>query len=268
MAKSKDWDKEIEKFKKESEKDPADSNAWYNIGWATVQSIGGKIQGGNIDAECKEKIPMAEVALKKAIELYPGHGRAHVLLGQLNRYLKRYDEAIEYAKVGLDLPTDSQDWFAAAETVASCYMLKNDMPHSIEFLEVIKGHYPDDAMTIFKRACCYWEVGNLDGAEEEFEHLTKVDPGHPNAASCLAQVRQKKASVGGAAKASKKEDKKAGGTSKKVEDVQAKAQELGKKLSEDIQKVMASDLPPDKKSAEVTRLQSEFNDKLNKLMKN
>ena len=267
MASPKDWNKEIEKYRKQTEKDPDDADAWYNMGMATIQSVGAKIQGGNLDAECNEKVPKAEAALKHAIELYPQHGRAHILLAQLYRYVKRYDESIKYAKVGLGLPPDTQDWFAAAETVASCYMLKNDMPHSIEYLEIIKEHYPDDPMTVFKRACCYWEVGKLDEAEAEFEHLAKVDPGNQNAASCLQQVRDKKAATSGG-KASKKDAKKADDTPKKVQDAQAKAQELGKRLSEDIQKVMASNMPPEKKGAEVTRLQKEFNDALNKLMKN
>jgi tetratricopeptide (TPR) repeat protein len=277
MANPKDWNKEIEKYRKETETDPKDADAWYNMGVALIQSVGAKIQGGALDAECKEKVPKAESALKRAIELFPQHGRAHVLLAQLYRYIKRYDESIEYAKVGLGLPPGSQDWFAAAETVASCYMLKNDMPHSIEYLEIIKEQFPDDAMTIFKRACCYWEVGKLDEAEEEFAHLVKVNPSHPNAQSCLDQVRQKKASVAGGAVSKKedkkadvtpkKDDKKADATQKKVQDAQAKGQALGKKLSEDIQKVMASNMAPEKKSAEVTRLQKEFNDDLQKLMK-
>jgi tetratricopeptide (TPR) repeat protein len=298
---AKDWNKEIEKFKKDTEKDPEDANAWYNLGWATIQSVGAKIQGGNLDAECKEKIPTAEAALKTAIEVCSQHGRAHILLAQLYRYIAKYDDAIKYAKTGMELPPDSADWFAAAETVASCYMLKEDMPHSIEFLEIIKEHYPNDPMTIFKRACCYWQVGNLDGAEEEFEHLTKIPGGNPNVPSCLAQVKAAKAKhsdvkteaateaakvdepskkvedapkVQAKAKTSKKvEDApkaqaKADDTSKKVQDAQAKAQELGKKLTDDIKKVMASDMPPDKKGAEVTRLQKEFNDKLTLLMKN
>ena len=296
MANPKDWNKEIERHRKETEEDPKDSNAWYNMGVALIQSIGAKLQGGALDAECKEKVPKAESALKQAIELYPQHGRAHVLLGQLYRYVKRYDEAIEYAKVGLGLPPGSQDWFAAAETVASCYMLKEDMPHSIEYLELIKEQFPDDPMTIFKRACCYWQIGKLDEAEEEFAHLVEVNPSHPNAQSCLDQVRQKKASLASVPtpkkedkkasvasdqtpkkedkKASvasvptpKKDDKKAEAIQKKVQAAQAKGQELGKKLTEDIQKVMASNMAPEKKSAEVTRLQKEFNDKLTELMK-
>lgn len=316
---AKDWNKEIEKNKKETEKDPEDANAWYNLGWATIQSVGAKIQGGNIDAECKEKIPTAEAALKKAIAVCPQHGRAHVLLAQLYRYIAKYDDAIKYAKTGMELPPDSDDWFAAAETVASCYMLKEDMPHSIEYLEIIKEQKPNDPMTIFKRACCYWQVGNLDGAEEEFEHLTKIPGGNPNAPSCLAQVKAAKAKLSGAKKDAPKEPAKdeetaktvqevpkepakdedppkkvkdaskgpakdedtpkkvkeapkgptkAEETAKKVQDAQTKAQELGKKLSADIQKVMASDIPADKKGAEVTRLQKDFNDKLTALMKN
>jgi len=265
VANPKDWNKEIERYRKETEKDPKDADAWYNTGVALIQSVGAKIQGGDLDAECKEKVPKAESALKRAIELFPQHGRAHVLLGQLYRYIKRYDESIKYAKVGLELPPGSQDWFAAAETVASCYMLKEDMPHSIEYLEIIKEQFPDDPMTIFKRACCYWQVEKLDEAEEEFAHLVEVNPSHPNAQSCLDQVRQKKADKAGGA-VSKKEDKKADATPKKVPDAQAKGQALGKKLSEDIQKVMASNMAPEKKSAEVTRLQKEFNDDLQKLM--
>jgi tetratricopeptide (TPR) repeat protein len=268
---AKNWNAEIENYKKETETDPEDSNSWYNYGMANIQSVGAKIQSGNLDAECKQKIPVAESALKKAIELYPQHGRAHVLLGQLYRYTKQYDDSIKYAKKGLELPPDTSDWFAAAETVASCYMLKEDMPHSIEYLELIKEHYPDEPMTIFKRACCYWEAGKLDAAEEEFEHLTKIPGGNPNAPSCLEQVRAKKAQLAGTSekkKATSKGPAKAEDTSKKVQDVQAKAQELGNKLTEDIKKVMASDMPPEKKSAEVTRLQKEFNDKLTALMKN
>lgn len=308
---ARDWEKEIEKNKQETEKDPEDANAWYNLGWANIQSVGAKIQSGNLDAECNRKIPVAEAALKKAIELCPEHGRAHVLLSQLYRYIKRYDDAIEQAKVGMGLPPDSEDWFAAAETVASCYMLKEDMPHSIEYLEIIKEQRPNDPMTIFKRACCYWQVGNLDGAEEEFEHLSKIPGGNPNAPSLLAQVRAAQAKRGAKKEAPKpakdeettktvsvqvedppkkakeapkpapKDDEpskkvkeppkgptKAEETAKKVQDTQAKAQELGKKLTEDIQKVMASNMPADKKGAEVTRLQKDFNDKLSALMKN
>lgn len=266
VANPKDWNKDVERYRKETEKDPKDADAWYNMGVALIQSVGAKIQGGELDAECKEKVPKAESALKRAIELYPQHGRAHILLGQLYRYITRYDEAIKYAKVGLGLPPGSQDWFTAAETVASCYMLKNDMPHSIEYLDIIKAQFPDDAMTIFKRACCYWEVGKLDEAEEEFAHLVKVNPSHPTAQSCLDQVRQKKADAS-SGPTPKKDDKKANATQKKVQDAQAKGQALGKKLSEDIQKVMASNMAPEKKSAEVTRLQKEFNDELQKLMK-
>jgi tetratricopeptide (TPR) repeat protein len=301
---AKDWNKEIENYKKDTDADPTDSNAWYNFGMANIQSVGAKLQSGNLDAECKQKVPVAESALKKAIELYPQHGRAHVLLGQLYRYTKQYDDAIKYSKKGLELPPDTNDWFAAAETVASCYMLKEDMPHSIEFLELIKEHYPNDPMTIFKRACCYWQAGNLDGAEEEFEHLTKIPGANPNAPSCLQQVRAAQAKRSGTPKAvtsepvkvdepaekievapkvqarprpSKKDEDasktqakaqtKADETTKKVQDSQAKAQELGKKLTDDIKKVMASDMPPDKKGAEVTRLQKEFNDNLTSLMK-
>jgi|GEM_PF-6558642 len=315
---AKDWNKEIEKFKKETETEPEDSNSWYNFGMANIQSVGAKLQSGNLDAECNQKIPVAETALKKAIELYPQHGRAHVLLGQMYRYTKQYDESIRYAKKGLELPPDSSDWFAAAETVASCYMLKEDMPHSIEYLELIKEHYPDDPLTIFKRACCYWQAGNLDGAEEEFEHLTKIPGGNPNAPSCLQQVKAAQAKRSGAKKEAPKEPtrdeettktvpevikepvkdddtpkkvknapktpskdedtpkkvkdapkgpNKAEETAKKVQDAQEKAQELGKKLTADIQKVMASDMPADKKGAEVTRLQKDFNDKLTALMK-
>jgi len=266
MAAIKDWNKEIEKNKKQVEKDPTDSNAHYNLGWALIQSVGAKIQSKNLDAECKEKATLAESELKTAIELYQGHGRAHVLLAQLLRYLDRNDDSIESARPGLGLPPTSQDWFAAAETIASCYMLKNDMPHSIEMLETIKEHYPNDSMTIFKRACCYWEIKDFDKAEKEFEHLTKVDPSHPNAQGCLLQVRQVKANTDGHTNALKKESK-PDPASNKVKAAQTKAQALGEKLSEDIQKVMASSMPQEKKSTEVTRLQQEFNDAIQKLMR-
>jgi len=66
-------------------------------------------------------IKTSEVFYKKALEQYPNHGRAHIMLGTQLSQQKRYQEAIPHLEAGLTLPEASDDWMIAA----NWYILAN-----------------------------------------------------------------------------------------------------------------------------------------------
>ena len=59
-------------------------------------------------------INTSEVFYTKALEQYPNHGRAHIMLGTQLSQQKRYQEAIPHLEAGLTLPEASDDWMIAA----------------------------------------------------------------------------------------------------------------------------------------------------------
>jgi tetratricopeptide (TPR) repeat protein len=265
----KNWAAEIEKEEKAIKKDPSNANNHYNYGWALIQSKAEELYKDELDAETKKLVEKAEKSLKKAMEIAPEHGRAHLLLGQLYRYTKRDEEAIEYAKFAMGLPKDTNDWFAAAETVASSYMGLEKASEALDVLEEIRKYYPNNAMILFKLGACYWAVGKLKEAERDLAHLLKVEPGHPQGNYMLPEVRKalekQKAptpSTNSGAGASGNR-----GPAMSPDQMQAKAAVLAQKLQKQVTEITSSGLPPAEQQKRITRVQQDFNDELAALMK-
>jgi len=266
---AKDWNAEIAKNEKALKKEPDNANNHYNYGWALIQSKAEELYKGELDAETKKLVEKAEKSLKKAIEIAPEHGRAHLMLGQLYRYTKRDEDAIEYARFAMGLPKDTNDWFAAAETVASSYMGLEKAAEALDVLEEIRKYYPNNAMILFKLGACYWAVGKLKEAERDLAHLLKVEPGHPQGNYMLPQVRKAlearnapSPGVKGDAGAS---DMK--GPAISPDQIQAKVAVLAQKLQKQVTEMTNSGLPPAEQQKRITKVQQDFNDELAALMK-
>jgi len=73
------------------------------------------------EAAALDLLKTSEVFYKKALEQYPNHGRAHIMLGTQLSQQKRYQEAIPHLEAGLTLPEASDDWMIAA----NWYILAN-----------------------------------------------------------------------------------------------------------------------------------------------
>jgi tetratricopeptide (TPR) repeat protein len=195
------------------------------------------------------------------------------LLGQLCRYTGRDKEAVEYARYAMGLPKDTNDWFAAAETVASSYMGLEKANEALEVLEEIREHYPDNAMILFKLVACYDFTKRYKEAEEACQHLLKVEPNHPQGKQMLPQIQEKLRKVEAMMAGPAKRDK-AGGKDAPAQTsapdpavMQAKAAALSQKLQKQVAEIMNSGLSSDEKNKRMTKVQKDFNDELAALMK-
>jgi predicted Zn-dependent protease len=70
----------------------------------------------------------AENAYQGAINLYPKHGRANIMLGLLYNQLGKYMQSERYLEVGLQLEEGGEDWMVAANQylLAGAYTYNTD----------------------------------------------------------------------------------------------------------------------------------------------
>ena len=102
----------------------------YNEGNALMRKIESGLRAGEYEKNKmtqskEEEILAIEKKYKEAIELWPKHGRAHIMLGMLYKFVERYEDAIPHLEVGMTLPKGSKDWGIAADTLGSVYMAMN-----------------------------------------------------------------------------------------------------------------------------------------------
>ena len=185
-----DWDTEIASWRKAAQAAPDDPHVIYNLGWALVNAHEGALLNYELDDHSRGAVDEAERTLKRVLELDPDHSRATILLGQLYRHVKRYGEAITFARRGMSLSPDTQDWFNAAETVASSFMLLNDIEGSVMVLERMAKHYSEHPMVLLKLGSCYWHLGRIHDAERVFVTLVRCDPESEEGHTFLGQVRE------------------------------------------------------------------------------
>ncbi len=185
-----DWDTEIASWRKAAQAAPDDPHIVYNLAWALVNAHEGALLNYELDDASRGAVDEAEHTLKRVLELDPDHHRATILLGQLYRHVKRYGEAITFARRGMTLSPDTQDWFNAAETVASSFMLLNDIDGAIMVLERMEKHYSEHPMVLLKLGSCYWHIGRIHDAERVFVTLVQCDPESEEGHTFLGQVRE------------------------------------------------------------------------------
>lgn len=185
-----DWDTEIASWRKAAQAAPEDPHVIYNLGWALVNAHEGALLNYELDDASRTAVDEAECTLKRVLELDPDHSRATILLGQLYRHVKRYGEAITFARRGMSLSPDTQDWFNAAETVASSFMLLNDIEGAVMVLERMAKHYSEHPMVLLKLGSCYWHLGRIHDAERVFVALVRCDPESEEGHTFLEQVRE------------------------------------------------------------------------------
>ncbi|MDP7078693.1 MAG: tetratricopeptide repeat protein [Candidatus Undinarchaeales archaeon] len=190
-----DWDAEVARWTKKSEEEPENSDIHYNLGWALVHAHPEKVRGTDEGPGAKAVVKRAELALLRALMLDPDNLRASVLLGQLYRHIQRYEESIRFTTPALALPPEERDWYAAAETVASSYMLLDQVPEALSVLEQMKEHHARDPIVAFKLASCYWMLDHLEEAEREFALVVELEPGNEQARTFLQHVRDQRSAV-------------------------------------------------------------------------
>ncbi|MBW2732758.1 MAG: tetratricopeptide repeat protein [Deltaproteobacteria bacterium] len=169
---------------------PRSPNAQYDLGLALMQSVKHQLRGGRMGTRDKSVAKEAEQAFKTALRLNKRHGRAHVMLGMLYKFTKRYGEATVHLKAGMRLPPKSQDWWIAATTLVNVYFKQNKPKPAIPVLRALIKQRPGDVDAHYKLGLSYAFTKKKPAAIIEFKKTLKLKAGHHRAATWLKKLQK------------------------------------------------------------------------------
>ena len=133
----------------------------------------------------EEEILAIEKKYKEAIELWPKHGRAHIMLGMLYKFVERYEDAIPHLELGMTLPKGSKDWVIAADTLGSVYMAMNDAKSGAKIFEEVVQVTPNDSLAYYKLGVCYAFIPNMKKAKEAFDKVIQLNDTEVDSAKAM-----------------------------------------------------------------------------------
>lgn len=173
-----------------AESAPKDANAQFNYGLALMTSIEPQLRSGQLSDDDRKTVAQADKSLETAIKLAPNHGRAHITLGMLCNFTKQYDRAIPHLRKGMQLPKESADWYAAADTLVNVYFNQNKPVPAVPVLEQIVKQRPDEASGHYKLGLSYMFTGKRDKAKAELSRALEIQPDHADAKAQLAKLEE------------------------------------------------------------------------------
>jgi tetratricopeptide (TPR) repeat protein len=158
--------KTINYFKQATEIDPISRLGWFFLGW---------------HYERIEKYEDALLSLEQIIKLNKqlGPWKNHyfyVLLGNIYRYLEKYNKAQKIYKKGIQHFPDS--WFIPMGQ-AKCALLQNDTISANHYIDQFKSAYnsadiPRETLTLAFIGSIYKDAGQIKKAEELYRHSLEV----------------------------------------------------------------------------------------------
>ena len=162
----------------------------YDEGNALMRKIESGLRAGEykknkMTQSKEEEILAIEKKYKEAIELWPKHGRAHIMLGMLYKFVERYEDAIPHLEVGMTLPKGSKDWGIAADTLGSVYMAMNDTKSGAKIFEEVVQVTPNDSLAYYKLGVCYAVIPNMKKAKEAFDKVIQLNDTHVDSAKAM-----------------------------------------------------------------------------------
>ncbi len=171
-----------------SKKPAGDANEHYNKGIGIMRQIEAPLREGALNPAQKKAAGEAESELRTAIEIASNHGRAHIMLGMLLRFLKRGKEAIEHLETGLELPPESADWMIASDTLSGVYMDLEQYDAAAKNAKAATKHHPDDPLGWWKLGASLYESKKYKESRKVLEDGLGHCPGHAGLAGSLAEV--------------------------------------------------------------------------------
>lgn len=178
----------LEETKSSAQAAPKDANAQFNYGLALMTSIEPQLRSGQLNDDDRKVVAEADKQLELAVKLAPNHGRAHIMLGMLCNFTKQYERAIPHLRKGMQLPKESADWYAAADTLVNVYFNQNKPVPAIPVLEQIVKQRPNEASGHYKLGLSYMFTGKRDKAKTELERALEIQPDHADAKTQLAKL--------------------------------------------------------------------------------
>ena len=184
LAESGKYRDAVAEFEKVLEKDPLNGTALFNLGNIYGSYLGDRERGELYWKKYKaaSHVSLAEVAMEendieeaaaqyeKAIEILPGNGRLHELLGALYKRMGREDEALgEYRKAADLQPRDLQLQLAMWEYFSK----KGQGEEAAAYLERAIETRPRDARLRRVAIAFYRKLGDSDRAMEQLFELSQ-----------------------------------------------------------------------------------------------
>jgi tetratricopeptide (TPR) repeat protein len=230
-----------------------DANDAYNEGLNLMKSIEAPLREGTLDAGQQKIAKEAEATFEKAIQIASNHGRAHIMLGMLLRFLKRGGEAIDHLKTGMELPRDSQDWLIACDTLAAAYMDLERYADAAKIAEKATKHHPDDPLGWWKLGASLYFLKKYEESRKVLEAGLQKCPRHAGMAGSLSEVLAVLEPV------------KPQEIPKEYADKQKQTEAWSKELQDECARLFQGTASQEEKMKKMQLLQAEFQEKVQKL---
>jgi tetratricopeptide (TPR) repeat protein len=135
----------------------------------------------------RARLGEARMYLRKAIDEEPYSWSGHFLLGTLHGKKKEWEEALDSFTTCVDIdPNEPRGWLKCGEAMLNLKRLEESERYLRKALEL----NPTMTDAIVEFGYLELERGDLESAEEFFEQVLSIDPGHKKALAGSRSVRR------------------------------------------------------------------------------
>lgn len=160
-------------------------------------AVGGELTTQSLKEKNENKrqsmLVEAEGHLVEALKIHPNYKNAYLQLGNINNYLQRYEQSIDYYNKALQLDPNYQD---ATNNIGITYRMagefygkeKGDTRKAIQYLEKAYEYNSVDFETAHSLGVAYGISGNTQKAIQLFSQAVQLQPDNVSALNNLASA--------------------------------------------------------------------------------